>query len=350
MYEIGAKGMLNKLNHIIPDLLLKPKFWFCRHLFVQIIILLITMSNLFQDSDTIVYDRLWVWFFAYAMLNAITYVNIYLLVPRMLLAGHMKRYILSLSAIIFFMLSCNILFHLYFGNVSEITLEFFFAVAFYLSNICLLMAGITALFLFNNGVKNKQRIEELQTATMEVELANLKNQINPHFLFNVLNNANILAGEDTDKSSRLLKKLNSLLKYQISDSSKKSVLLRDDIAFLNNYLELEKTRRGKFDYTVKIEGDCDIQIPPLLFIPFVENAVKHNPESDSYVNLSFSIVDDRLRFECENPKPRLFHAKKIGGIGLANVKRRLELLFGADYSLNLLDEKEKYTVIMEIKI
>lgn len=341
--------MLNKLNHIIPDLLLKPKFWFCRHLFVQIVIVLITITNLFQDSD-IAFDRLWIWLFAYVMLNVITYVNIYLLVPRMLFAGHMKCYILSLSAIIFFMVSCNIFFHLYFDNVSEFSLKLIIAVIFYLSNICLLMAGITALFLFNNGVQNKKRIEALQTATMEVELANLKNQINPHFLFNILNNANILAGEDSEKSSQLLKRLNSLLKYQMSDSSKKSVSLRDDINFLNDYLELEKTRRRQFDYTVNSEGDCDIQIPPLLFIPFVENAVKHNPESDSYVNLSFSIVDDRLHFECENPKPRLLHTKKIGGIGLMNVKRRLDLLFGADYKLSLCDEKEKYTVIMEFKI
>lgn len=127
-------------------------------------------------------------------------------------------------------------------------------------------------------------------------------------------------------------------------------MLKDDIDFLSDYLELEKTRRGKFDYTVKIEGDYDIQIPPLLFISFVENAIKHNPESDSYVNLSFSTMSDRLHFECENPKLRLFHTKKIGGIGLVNVKRRLDLLFGADYKLSLCDEKEKYTVIMEFKI
>ncbi len=342
--------MINKLNHIIPDLLLKPKFWFCRHLFVQIIILLITISNLFSSSNTIAFDRLWIWLLAYMMLNTVTYVNIYMLVPHMLLAGRMKRYIVSLSAIILIMVSCNIFFHLYYGNIPKLTLELFFATTYYLSNICLLIAGITAMLLFNNGVQNKQRIEELQTATMEVELANLKNQINPHFLFNVLNNANILAGEDTDKSSRLLKKLSSLLKYQISDSSKKSVSLMDDINFLIDYLKLEKTRRGQFHYTAEIEGDCNIQIPPLLFIPFVENAVKHNPESDSYVNLSFSIVDDRLHFKCENPKPRSFHTNKIGGIGLVNVKRRLNLLFGADYKLNLCDEKEKYTVIMEFKI
>lgn len=93
-----------------------------------------------------------------------------------------------------------------------------------------------------------------------------------------------------------------------------------------------------------------MQIPPLLFIPFVENAVKHNPESGSYVNLSFHIAKSRLHFECENPQPQLFHPKKIGGIGLSNVKRRLNLLFGVDYNLIQCDEKEKYTVRMEFKI
>lgn len=212
------------------------------------------------------------------------------------------------------------------------------------------LAGVTALLLLRHCMENKQRIQELQTATMEVELANLKNQINPHFLFNMLNNANILATEDTEQSSHMLSKLNALLRYQIEGSSKKSVSLSQDIDFLNDYLELEKTRRGRFNYTVKKEGNCDIEIPPLLFIPFVENAVKHNPESDSYVNLTFRITDGRLYFECTNPKPQLFHTKKIGGIGLANVKKRLNLLFGTDYSLNLNDEKEKYTVIMEFKI
>lgn len=342
--------MLNKINHIVPDLLIKPEFRLYRHLFVQITIAIITMSNLFQDSDRVAYDRLWIWLLAYVMLSAIVYMNAYLLVPGMLLAGRTKRYIISLSAILLFMMSCNIFFYFCYDKTTTLTMGQVFAVVYFLTNICLLLAGITALLLFKNGVENKRRIEELQTATMEVELANLKNQINPHFLFNMLNNANILAGEDTDKSSRLLSRLNSLLKYQISDSSKSSVSLSDDIDFLNDYLELEKTRRGQFGYTVKREGDCDIEVPPLLFIPFVENAVKHNPESDSFVNLSFRMADGKLHFECENPKPHLFHPKKIGGIGLANVKRRLDLLFGTDYSLNLCDEKEKYTVIMEFKI
>lgn len=342
--------MLNKLNHIIPDLLLKPRFRFYRHLSVQITIALITINNLSQDSDISVRDRLWIWLLAWAILDAIVYLNTCLLVPRMLLAGNIKRYFISISAILLFMVSCNVFIYFYFGNVTAITVELIFTTIYSFSNICLIVAGITALCLLKNGVENKRRIEELQNATMEVELANLKNQINPHFLFNMLNNANILAGEDSDKSSRLLVKLNSLLKYQTNDSSGKSVSLRDDIDFLNDYLELEKTRRGKFGYTVKTKGDCSVRIPPLLFIPFVENAVKHNPESGSYVNLSFYIADGRLRFKCENPKPRLFHLKKTGGIGLSNVKKRLDLLFGADYSLSLCDEKEKYTVRMEFKI
>lgn len=342
--------MKNELSHILLDLLLKPSRRFYRHLIVQAIIVFITLSNLLYAPYAFWGERLPFWFVPLAGLNVLVYINTYLLVPRMLLNGKARLYFLSVLGLLVFSILLSLIGYVAAAQHSVTVKESLFILLSAIPEVTVLLAGITASLLFRHCLENKQRIQELQTATMEVELANLKNQINPHFLFNMLNNANILAEEDSDKSSRLLKKLNSLLKYQISDSSKNSVSLKDDIDFLHDYLELEKTRRGSFDYTVKEEGNCDILVPPLLFIPFVENAVKHNPESNSYVNLSFRITNGRLHFECENPKPRLFHDKKIGGIGLANVKRRLALLFGTDYNLSLCDEKEKYTVIMEFKI
>lgn len=342
--------MKNKSNHILPDLLLKPSQRFYRHLIVQAIILFISLNNLLYVPYAFWGERLPYWFVSLVVLNALVYVNAYLLVPRMLLKGKSKQYFLLALSLLLFSISVALLGYMVAAQHSVKLGEAFFILISAIPEGSILLGGITALLLFRHCVEVKQRIQEVQTATMEVELANLKNQINPHFLFNMLNNANILAGENTDKSSQLLSKLNSLLKYQISDSSKDSVYLKEDIDFLNDYLELEKTRRGRFDYTINKEGDCDIHIPPLLFIPFVENAVKHNPESDSYVHLSFRIADGRLHFKCENPKPRLFHPKKIGGIGLVNVRRRLELLFGTDYNLSMCDEKEKYTIIMEFKI
>jgi LytS/YehU family sensor histidine kinase len=218
------------------------------------------------------------------------------------------------------------------------------------SAFALFIGGLTTLQLFKYRIENRHRIDELQSATMEIELANLQNQINPHFLFNMLNNANIMAGEDAGKSSYMLSKLNDLLRYQVEEGSKETVKLKDDITFIGDYLELEKMRRDRFNYTIHSEGNAEIDVPPLLFIPFVENAVKHNPESDSYVAIIFRMKDQHLYFECKNPKARLTYAKKEGGIGLINIKKRLDLLFGKSYSLHLQDEKESYKVTMEFKI
>ncbi len=342
--------MTDNTRYILPNLLLEPSFRFYRHLAVQVVIVFIALSNLLYEPYQFWTERLSFWFVTLAVSNVVVYVNIYLFVPRMLLKGKARQYALSVVSLFIFLILINLIGYMTFTQHDVVLKEVLFILISSIPGNAIFLAGVTALLLLRHCMENKQRIQELQTATMEVELANLKNQINPHFLFNMLNNANILATEDTEQSSHMPSKLNALLRYQIEGSSKKSVSLSQDIDFLNDYLELEKTRRGRFNYTVKKEGNCDIEIPPLLFIPFVENAVKHNPESDSYVNLTFRITDGRLYFECTNPKPQLFHTKKIGGIGLANVKKRLNLLFGTDYSLNLNDEKEKYTVIMEFKI
>ena len=342
--------MTDNPRYILPNLLLEPSFRFYRHLAIQVVIVFISLSNLLYEPYQFWTERLSFWFVALAVSNVIVYVNIYLFVPHMLLKGKARLYALSVVSLFIFLILINLIGYMSAAQHDVTLKEILFILISSTPGNAIFLAGVTALLLLRHCMENKQRIQELQTATMEVELANLKNQINPHFLFNMLNNANILAAEDTEQSSHMLSKLNALLRYQIEGSSKKSVSLSQDIDFLNDYLELEKSRRGRFNYTVKKEGNCDIDIPPLLFIPFVENAVKHNPESDSYVNLTFRITDGRLYFECTNPKPQLFHTKKIGGIGLANVRKRLDLLFGTDYSLNLNDEKEKYTVIMEFKI
>jgi LytS/YehU family sensor histidine kinase len=219
-----------------------------------------------------------------------------------------------------------------------------------LASFALFIAGLTNLQLFQYLIINRQRINDLEDATMAVELANLQNQVNPHFLFNMLNNANIMAGEDTEKSSHILSKLNDLLRYQVEKGSEKSVKLKDDVDLLRDYLELEKMRRDRFNYTIQLEGNAHIEVPPLLFIPFVENAVKHNPENDSFVNVIFRVTPDELYFECKNPKAKSSQTKKEGGIGLVNIKRRLDLLFERNYTLTLSDEKEAYIATMKLKL
>ena len=155
-----------------------------------------------------------------------------------------------------------------------------------------------------------------------------------------------------DEASQILEKLDNLLRYQLNDSTRREVFLTADIQFLTSFLELEKVRRDHFEYTIFQEGNMEnICIPPLLFIPFVENAVKHNLDSDnlSYVHLYFSVHNKQLTFRCENSKPRV-PVKREGGIGLANVKRRLDLLYESRYTLQIEDKETTYNVNLHLNL
>ncbi|WP_343704228.1 histidine kinase [Chitinophaga sp.] len=217
----------------------------------------------------------------------------------------------------------------------------------------LLLAASSSIKLFQKGMMDKQLIYELERSKTYAELEQLKNQINPHFLFNTLNNANVLTKKDPEKASQVLMKLSDLLRYQLYDSAREKVLLTSDIHFLEDFLNLEKVRRDSFDFLISKEGDLSgVQIPPLLFISFVENAVKHNNDAtrSSYVNLYFNVRNNELFFTCINSKPVLKSVNNAGGLGLANVKRRLELLFPAAHSLNIEDDPERYCVTLTIKL
>jgi sensor histidine kinase YesM len=344
--------MLAEINRTIPDFLLKPHYRFYRHLAVQTVVLLITVNILWDEPDSIIPERLAGWFTYFLQINTVIYVNMYLLVPRLLVRGKILHYmllllLLVLGSIVALGLLRNAL--TADGDSPENPLLFLESVSSLVAFI-VFITGLTAIHMFRYRLENMQKISDLESSTMAIELAGLQSQINPHFLFNMLNSANILTGEDAEKSSRILKRLNSLLRYQTDGESRGTVNLGDDIAFLNDCLDLEKTRRDRFDYVIHQEGDSNINVPPLLFIPFVENAIKHNPESGSHVRIVFRITGDRLYFECENPKARLPRANATGGTGLINIKKRLELLFGKEYSLNLRDEKERYLVTLNFKI
>lgn len=341
--------MMQRINHMIPELLLEPNYRIIRHLLIQIVVLLITVNILWDEPGKIIPERMDAWFIYFLQIDLIIYINMFLLVPHLLIKGKTLYYLLALPVVII----CTAL---GVGMLQEASIENSENTPSILGTIStlaafgLFMIGLTTIQLFKYHLKNVRKISELENATTAIELANLRNQINPHFLFNMLNNANIMAGEDVEKSSYILTKLDDLLRYQVDEGLKKTVKLKDDIHFINDYLELEKIRRDNFVYNIQIEGNTAIEIPPLLFIPFVENAVKHNPENDSYVNIIFRVTGNSLYFECKNPKAKLLHVRKEGGIGLVNMKKRLELLFEKDYSLNLKDEKEVYTVILECKI
>ena len=199
-----------------------------------------------------------------------------------------------------------------------------------------------------------KQVVEMETVNKDIEFQALQAQINPHFLFNMLNNANVLIKRNPEEASKVLFKLEDLLRYQINDSSRERVSLASDIRFLNDYLNLEKIRRDNFQFTLRQEGEVDsIWIQPLLFIPFVENAVKHSFDSEysSYVHVFFKVDAHRLDFRCENSNPAVaVQQGKVGGIGLANIQRRLGLLYPEHYKLEQREDENLYSVILSITL
>jgi len=149
-------------------------------------------------------------------------------------------------------------------------------------------------------------------------------------------------------------KMSEMLKYQFNDSTKKEVLLNDDIRFLTDFLNLEKIRRDHFEFSIAADEHAKNQyVPPLLFIPFVENAVKHSADAAklSYIRLYFKLTDNRLHFTCQNSKPLQPRKKnEFSGLGLANSRRRLDLLYDSHYSLNINEDESTYTVQLAINI
>lgn len=220
--------------------------------------------------------------------------------------------------------------------------------AMYFAFALVFVGASSAIKFFQRWIVDTRAIAELTAMNMRAELEQLKNQVNPHFLFNMLNNANVLLDSDPKKASQVLMSLSDLVRYQLYDSARSAVFLHADIRFLEDCLALEHIRRDHFDFSVTTSGVVQgVMIPPFLFISFVENAIKHSldPVQKSFVKLHVELIDKQLTFTCLNSKPQQGMPKtELGGIGLANIKRRLEFLFAHQHQLIIDDQPITYSV------
>lgn len=289
------------------------------------------------------------------------YINILWGVPRLLLKGRASVYFISIGAVTavviisFLILQWN-LFSIK-GKLSELDpFKPFLNIISSSLEFGLVIAGITALMLFKHWFVSGQRFNEMESGKLQTELKYLKAQINPHFLFNMLNNANVLLKEKKGGGAHMLSKLEELLRYQMSKSNQDEIILSADIYFLNDFLNLEKIRRDGFEYNITVEGNpSGIVLPPLLFIPFVENAVKHSQDSDreSYLHIVYRIEQGGLHFHCRNSRPAAEEnapPRKVGGLGLKNIQRRLELLFPNRHLLKLVQTDKEYIVDLHLEL
>lgn len=214
--------------------------------------------------------------------------------------------------------------------------------------------GMAAFFLRRNIIFRRES-DEKEKLQKEMELNYLKEQVNPHFLFNSLNSIYALSRQQSSETPDLVMQLSELLRYQLESSKKETVLLNEELKFIQNYLLLEEKRlsnRCKVEFL--IEGDVsELRISPMLLIPFVENAIKYGAQStneESAIDISVAIKHSTLIFFVANSKPYKVSSMKRIGLGLENVRRRLKLLYPNAHLLKIDDREEKYQINLSIDL
>jgi LytS/YehU family sensor histidine kinase len=205
------------------------------------------------------------------------------------------------------------------------------------------------------GLRFYEENMKLHEALVQSQLQILHQQINPHFMFNVLNHINILMLEDVDLASSLLIKYSKILRHQLNSEKNRKVSIEQEVQFLKDFIDIEKVRWGNeltINCSWKVE-DNDKEFPPLLLITFIENAFKHVSRgiSEAYVKINFEQTAKSVCLEIENSKSNIQQEKdSVSGLGLDNIRKRLDILYANDYSLTIKDSETTYYTKLVIKI
>lgn len=275
------------------------------------------------------------------------YVNYFILIPRLLFVGKVKQFMLWNVLLIGItawgahswqlMLNAE---HLHNGSKGpgpkQRPPEWIFLLRDIFSMF--LTAGLSvAIRLSSRWREMDNTRREAEKIRTEAELTNLRNQLNPHFLLNTLNNIYALIAFDSDKAQQAVEELGKLLRYVLYDNQQAKVPLRKEMDFIRNYIELMRIRLGahvELKTNFEIPANCTLPIAPLLFISLIENAFKHgiSPTQPSYIHIHFWLAEGRVECEITNSNfPKSSADKSGSGIGLEQVRRRLELSYAGHY-------------------
>lgn len=219
----------------------------------------------------------------------------------------------------------------------------------------LVIAGAAFKLMFDQ-LSLQKKIAELAKENAEAELNFLKSQINPHFLFNSLNSVYFLIDKNNPDARQALHKFSDMLRYQLYEANGEKIPIEKEVTYLRDYVHLQQLRKDE-NYKVQFNCSSDVKnfsIEPLLLIPFVENAFKHishKTDGNNFVKLDLSRSNGYFVFAVENSHEKgIFTTEKHGGIGMNNVKRRLELLYPGSHQLKVDDEANTFKINLVLKI
>ncbi|HSQ43300.1 MAG TPA: histidine kinase [Fibrobacteraceae bacterium] len=289
-------------------------------------------------------------------------VNNFVLLPRLLLRGRIRAYLIWVGVIILSTTALNHVAHLLWdpplgAHPNPMP-----------TSVILITHALIALLVigFNTGVKvtskwmrDAETHQALEKENLETKIAVLRHQISPHFFMNTLNNIHALVDLDPDKAKESCIRLSRMMRYLLYDSERGRTSLAKEVEFMQSYVELMRLR---FPENVSIDLDLPkngfaCEIPSLLFVPFVENAFKHGirPRETCFVQVKMLVQEGSwLDFSVRNSSAHLVSKnadlEKTSGIGLNNVRKRLDLLFGNQHSLQIVDGKNEFSVNLRIPL
>ena len=303
-----------------------------------------------------------------AIIIAFYYLNTFVFIPRLLDTKKFVAYTLLILGLLILYGFVPRIYHGLFGNLQPLAVgPDGLPRPPRPRNFPLLSPGNTVIFLlvfvFSTGInvinqwlRSERQTKEIANEKLQAELSFLKAQINPHFLFNTLNNIYALASSQSEQTAPAVMKLSSIMRYVLTEARNDLVPLEKEIQFTSHYIELQKMRltdKTSIDFTIK--GDpLGRQIAPLLLLPFVENAFKYgiSTRECSPIRILLDIKPESLYFSISNHKHFNTTLRMAGntGIGINNTKRRLELLYAGKYELSIDDGANEFTVHLNIPV
>ncbi|MBK8955693.1 MAG: histidine kinase [Saprospiraceae bacterium] len=301
----------------------------------------------------------------WAMGNTLFYViainvNLYVLIPGFMFRQSILPYLSLLLGVSLLLTPFAWMFNMWMvSDYPDMEARWLTLPQFHFINLIVLSALSSLIRVPMDWLKMQSEKKELITRTVETELQSLKNQINPHFLFNTLNNLYALALKKSDQAPEVVLKLSDMMRYMLYECNERMVQIEQEIRYIRNYIELEKLRYSA-ESQIILEVDEQLakyKIAPLLLIPFVENSFKHGMQTSldqAFIRIRAKLEGNDLHFTVHNSKPQTTpeqaKPKPIGGVGLVNARRRLELIYPMRYKLSIQDTPESFKVELQIDL
>jgi LytS/YehU family sensor histidine kinase len=289
----------------------------------------------------------------------LSYFNYFVLLPTFLRNKKWFNFFLSMtvSLALIVMLQLWLKREIYEG-VSEGKFNFITSSKFvyqHISTIIFLVTFVSMLRFLKDWFELEAKRKEIENEKLMTELRFLKEQINPHFLFNTLNNLYYLAHTNSPNTKEVIAKLSQMMRYMIYEANSEKVPVSKEIEYIENYIALEKLRlEDDFPLEISIKGDYSrLQIAPLIFITFLENAFKHGTnhgDKESWVKVAFDFKDNHCKYTVSNSKGEKSSDAEKSGIGLKNTKRRLNLSYENLHTLEILEDENVFEIKLEIDL